>query len=57
MRHVSANLDLMGCYHMKLAFSNITFNSMKFVIALQVSTILPMIKIYYAIEPIWIEME
>jgi hypothetical protein len=53
----SANLDLMVCYHMKLTFSNITLNSTNLVIALQVSIILPWIKIYFTIWPIWIEMQ
>jgi len=57
MRYFSANLDLMVCYHMKLAFSNITLNFMKLVIALQVSIILPWIKILFTIWPIWIEMQ
>jgi hypothetical protein len=42
---------------MKLAFSNITLNSMQLVIALQVSIILPRIKVYITILSIWIEME
>ena len=54
---ISANLDLMVCYHMKLAFSNIALDSMKLVIALQVSIILSWIKIYFTIWPIWIEMQ
>ena len=57
MRHFSANLHLMVYYHMKLAFSNITLNSMQLVIALQVSIILPKIKVYFTIGSIWIEME
>jgi hypothetical protein len=57
MTYELCDIFLPTCYHMKLAFSNITLNSMKLVIALQVIIILPWIKIYFTIWPMWIEMQ
>jgi hypothetical protein len=57
MTYELCDIFLPTCYHMKLAFSNITLNSMKLVIALQVIIILPWIKIYFTIWPISIRYE